>query len=882
MNFAVAAIKTILPSRAACALQETIFVNSQPAPIDQALRPKLIGPRFLAQYYRRAITLWSVIFFMIVGGIVWSDWQRQFALEVNLINQRVQESAVNLKAIIKAASDEITQLSSWANNFPKNAPVSSAHLAQKPLGSHQLATVEGEFSLDERAAWPPAQRLGQMLALSGAKQPRAGGAPSNHELGVAMLERIGDGLKTSDFLRWTYFNAASKDLLVVAPWAPKKDFLAGEPSIASFLAHAWTYEVATAGLPENNPGRQPYWTQAYPDQVGAGLMVSHGAPVYWGDEFVGVVATDLQLDFLNAFLRRFPDPEGVLVIANAQGQILGDRSEKPAGGPDGINRIGSVLPPDWRGADGQSPLQGLRKGGDLVFTSSLDAPGWTLVFKLPQATVNARVAKAYTTKFYLLLVLVLGAFVIQFVLWRMYVSPALLIADFVTRGATDTGQPVMPDIPGIWRPWFAAISRTFGERRHYLTQLQSSHDLLDQRVQERTHELLQANQALREKRAEAEQANLDKSRFLASASHDLRQPAHALGMFIDRLDLVSTDPQAKGLVASAKAAVREMQDMLDDMFDLSRLDVESAQTQIQSFPVSTLFDALQRGLANEANAKGLRFRVRPSATWLKTDPALLRRILLNLVNNSIRYTPAGSILVACRPTRSGTHARIEVWDSGIGIAPEDQQKVFQEFYQVANPQRDRRLGLGVGLSIVERCCRLLGLALSLRSALGEGTRVSVTVPLGKSNLDVSDDNVLQSCVPSEITGRQVMLIEDDAMGREAVAGMLAAWGYSVIAAESAKMAAEGLQKDQPPDIIISDLRLGDGVNGIEAVRMLRSLAGQKIPACVISGDTDVRVRQQVEAAGLILLSKPVRPAKLRSVLRHLTQFDSAENTKHQA
>lgn len=854
------------------------FVNPQPSPTDQVLRPKVIGPHALAQYYRRAIILWSVIFFMLVGGIFWSGWQRQFAIEVNLIKQRVQESAVNLKTIIKAASDEITQLSSWANNFPKNEPGSSANLVQKSLGSGQLAAVAGEFSLEERAAWPPAQRVGQMLALSGAKQPRAGGAPSNHDLGVAILDRLGDGLRTSDFLRWTYFNAASKDLLVVAPWAPKKDFLADEHSIASFLAHAWTYEVATAGSPENNPGRQPYWTKAYLDQVGAGLMVSHGAPVYWGDEFVGVVATDLQLDFLNAFLRHFPDPDGMLVIANAQGQILGDRSEKTAVGPDGIKRIDSVLSPDWHGAVGKSQLQGVRKGDDLLFTSSLGAPGWTLVFKLPQATVNARVAKAYTNKFYLLLVLVLSAFVIQYVLWRMYVSPALLIADFVTRGATDTEQPVMPDIPGIWRPWFAAISRTFGERQHYLTQLQSSHELLEQRVQERTQELLQANQELRDKRAEAEQANLDKSRFLAAASHDLRQPAHALGMFIDRLDLFSSDPQSKGLVVSAKAAVREMQDMLDDMFDLSRLDVESTQIQIQSFPISTLFDALQHGLANEANAKGLRLRVRPSAVWLKTDPTLLRRILLNLVNNSIRYTRAGSILVACRPTLSGTHARIEVWDSGIGIAPEDQQKVFQEFYQVANPQRDRRLGLGVGLSIVERCCRLLGLPISLRSALGAGTRVTITVPLSKSNLEMRDENDLLSSVPNETTGRHVLLIEDDAMGREALAGMLTAWGYSVIAAEGAKMAADGLQKDQPPDIIISDLRLGDGVNGIEAVRRLQILAGQKIPACVISGDTDARARQEVEAAGLILLSKPVRPAKLRSVLRHMTDLAPEKRT----
>jgi signal transduction histidine kinase len=407
--------------------------------------------------------------------------------------------------------------------------------------------------------------------------------------------------------------------------------------------------------------------------------------------------------------------------------------------------------------------------------------------------------------------------------------------------------------------------------------LMTSHtEELQTEVARQTLALTQVNQELREKRAEAEQANLDKSRFLASASHDLRQPAHALGMFIDRLDQLTHDTQSKGLVVSAKTAVREMQDMLDDMLDLSHLDAKSTQTQtqIQSFPLNTLLDALRSGLENEATAKGLRFRVRPSTAWLRTDFSLLRRILLNLVNNSIRYTSSGCILVACRPTHAGTHARIEVWDSGIGIGPEDQKQVFQEFYQVANPQRNRRLGLGVGLSIVERCCRLLKLPLSLRSVLGAGTRVTVTVPLTDAKPEVPDEDILRSSVSSELNGCQVMVIEDDEMGREALVGLLASWGYSVIAVEGAKMAADRLQKDQPPDIIISDLRLGEGINGIDAILMLRSLAGQKIAACVISGDTDGQVRQQVEAAGLILLSKPVRPAKLRSVLRRISLPES--------
>ncbi len=483
---------------AACAPTEQLLVNLQFKPIDQVASAKISGAGLLTRFYLRIISLGTVIFVLVVSGIFWIGWQRQYAIEVNLINQRVQESAVNLKFIIKAASGEITQLSSWANNFPNNAPDARAHLFPKTLGTAHPLISDAEISLDARAAWPPEQRLGQMLALSSAKQPRAGGAPSNLDMGVALLDRVGDGLKTSDFLRWTYFNAAAKDLLVVAPWMSKKDFLAEEPHISSFLAHSWTLEVATAGLPENNPKRQPYWTQAYLDQGGAGLMVSHGAPVYWGNEFVGIVATDLQLDFLNVFLRQFPDPEGVLTISNAQGQILGDRSGKTAAGSTGIKLLADVLPPASRGVVGQPPLQGLRIGNELVFSTRLEDPRWTILFELPQATVNARVARAFAYNFYLLLVLVIGYVVIQYALWRMYVSPALQIADFVAHGAAGTQPPAQPKVPGIWLPWFTAMSRAFGERQHYLAELQSSHALLDQRVQERTRELEAANDQLKE------------------------------------------------------------------------------------------------------------------------------------------------------------------------------------------------------------------------------------------------------------------------------------------------------------------------------------------------------------------------------------------------
>ena len=377
---------------------------------------------------------------------------------------------------------------------------------------------------------------------------------------------------------------------------------------------------------------------------------------------------------------------------------------------------------------------------------------------------------------------------------------------------------------------------------------------------------------LREKKEAAEAANREKAQFLSSASHDLRQPAHALGMFMERIEQVSDGPLAKGLVANAMAAVREMQDMLDSMFDLSHLDSESAQVKIQAFPINDVFDAVRSVLEGDAIAKGLRLRIRPSTVWLESDPSLISRILLNLVSNSIRYTDCGTVLLVCRPNQSGTHARIEVWDSGIGIASEDQEKVFQEFYQVANPQRDRRFGLGVGLSVVDRCCRLLNHPLSLRSRLGAGTRMTLVVPIAMRTPEEENAIFSPKLVNDEFIKAHVMLIEDDAMGRTALAGLLESWGYSVIAVESAKMAVEQIQTGPRPDIIVSDLRLGGGVDGIETIRLLRSMLDEEVAAFLISGDTSVEVREQVNASGLVLLSKPVRPGKLRSLLRHLANM----------
>lgn len=393
--------------------------------------------------------------------------------------------------------------------------------------------------------------------------------------------------------------------------------------------------------------------------------------------------------------------------------------------------------------------------------------------------------------------------------------------------------------------------------------LESGRDELEQRIAEATN-------ALREKKEEAETATLAKSRFLAAASHDLRQPTHALGMFVARLTQLRHDAETQHLIVNLDASVHALQDLLDALLDISRLDAGAVQVQVRPVELSEIFTQLRAALALSAEDKGLRLRFRPTTARLMTDPALLYRVMLNLVANALRYTRRGSVLVACRVGQDGQSVRIEVRDSGVGIAPEHQSAIFKEFYQVGNTERDRNKGLGLGLNIVERTVRLLGHELSLRSATGCGTCFSLQVPLMPADAQMPPPAVVLAPGSDDLAGLTILVIEDDLLARSGLVALLESWGARVRAHEDLDSALAELSSQGAPDVIVSDYRLPAYHTGIEAIRRLRLRAGRMVPACLMSGDTDASLILEAKNEGLTLLHKPVRPAKLRSLLRRLT------------
>ena len=378
-------------------------------------------------------------------------------------------------------------------------------------------------------------------------------------------------------------------------------------------------------------------------------------------------------------------------------------------------------------------------------------------------------------------------------------------------------------------------------------------------------------QQLRIRQEAAEAASQAKSRFLAAASHDFRQPTHAMGMFLARLSQLPHDSGIRQLVVGMEASVRTLQDMLENWFDVSRFGAGDVKVLAQPFSVAQVFSQLRDSFEAQALGKGLRLRIRPSLVWLHGDPFLLHRILFNLVSNALRYTQKGGVLVVCRLGRGKQQARIEVWDSGIGIHEAHHEKIFEEFYQVENLERNQAKGLGLGLSIVAHTCALLSLPLSMRSAPGHGTRFRVIAPVWQGEPNADPEIFVADAQPDPLVGMRVLVIEDDPLVRGALTQLRASWGCRVMVADGPAQACVLVGAGQGPNIIACGYRLRDDTDGIKAVHVVRQVAGREIPAFLISGDTGNTARKQAQVAGLVLLDKPVRPAKLRSLLRRLGQ-----------
>ncbi len=402
------------------------------------------------------------------------------------------------------------------------------------------------------------------------------------------------------------------------------------------------------------------------------------------------------------------------------------------------------------------------------------------------------------------------------------------------------------------------------------TQRPSSPDPTDQRVAKLEREADQAREQAGHALAAAHQAVREKTRFLAAASHDLRQPVHAIGLFVGALKEEIRDGRGRYLVDRLERSMAGLDELFNRLLDISRLDAGTIDPRISVFAIVPLLQTLETRFAHMAQQRNLDLRVHmPRPCSVRSDPALLVEILMNLLSNAFRYTEHGGILMGTR--RRGDRLLIQVWDTGIGIAPEQIDKIFGEFVQLGNSSRDRRHGLGLGLAIVRRLSDGLNCPVAVRSRPKRGTVFEISVPLSAEPAPVEQPTD-PDFDPAILQGMLVLVVDDELdilIGMEA---LLVSWGCFVILARSVAEARRHLdQAERFPDLLITDHRLGENTGSADVVAAVTELVPVPVPVIVVSGDATAHLQDLSARHGWALLPKPVNPERLRSLVVALTQ-----------
>ncbi len=434
------------------------------------------------------------------------------------------------------------------------------------------------------------------------------------------------------------------------------------------------------------------------------------------------------------------------------------------------------------------------------------------------------------------------------------------------------------------KSYYPELSAKLDELEEERTRYKKLNEELEQRVAERTSELVTLNEQLRQEILEreqieqqlklakeaAEEANRNKDKYFAAASHDLLQPMNAARLLVAALRERALANDDAHLVERVHLALENAEDLITDLLDISKLDQKAVKPDISEFNLQQLLTSMEGEFQPVAHSKGLQLKAVSSSLSVRSDSRLLMRIIRNLISNAIRYTQDGRVLIGCR--RQGDIVSIQVWDTGDGIPVDQQEYIFKEFRQMARHKGKNRQGLGLGLAIVERISRMLEHPVLLSSVEGRGSMFSVQVPLAEQVAPLRPSVTYFVPPPDRLQGLTILVIDNEESILVSMDALLSQWGCQVITAASEEEASElCLDEELVPDAILADFHLHDDKLGTDAVQNLRETFGQEIPAVILTADRSSECRHLFSQLRLPVLNKPVKPGKLRALLTHLLE-----------
>ena len=421
------------------------------------------------------------------------------------------------------------------------------------------------------------------------------------------------------------------------------------------------------------------------------------------------------------------------------------------------------------------------------------------------------------------------------------------------------------DTQGTPFSWFQAAAKLEETVRTRTRELELLNDRLKRELQSRREIEL----ALKQAKQQAELANQSKTRFLAAASHDLRQPLNSALLFLESIDDEDLAENDRNLVRRSRLALAALNNLLGTLLDVARLDAGDIEANVVDFPIAALLERLGPEFQAVARAAGIGLRFRPSDAWIRTDAHLLETVLRNLISNAIRYTPSGNVLIGCRRREQGL--MICVYDTGVGIQSAHLEAIFDAYYQVPSAERRSNSGIGLGLSIVSRIANLLSLERVVRSEPGRGSLFAVLVPYGSAGEEATRPPWQDVSPGSHHSRPALVVVIDD--NEDALAGMsavLGKWGCRAVTATAATDAVVQLiSGDLEPDLIVSDYHLAEGIKGDEAIAEVQREFDRPSSAAIMTSDPDPALRKSLQERGFVVLDKPLNLAKLRAMIERV-------------
>jgi len=463
-------------------------------------------------------------------------------------------------------------------------------------------------------------------------------------------------------------------------------------------------------------------------------------------------------------------------------------------------------------------------------------------------------------------------------LYRAYVAYLTCAMGGVMIAVAMAGGPVMWPALFLTSVYYALTcmqARTADRATRRSIALKLENDRLVTELRAESQRALAAQEA-------AERADRDKSRFLAAASHDLRQPLHAMGLFLESLQRSPLSDHQRTVLGHAHAASGAAAEMLTTLLDYSRLEAGVVKVRPAPFALQPLLSALEQEFGGQADTAGLVYRTRETSAAAHADRSLVGLVMHNFISNALRYTDRGGVLIACR-TR-GKRLALEVWDTGAGIPQHQWEDIFREFHQLGNSERDRRKGLGLGLAIVQRLAREMGTSVEVVSRPGRGSVFRLWLDRWQGALE-DDSAMAPSSDAHTLSGLKILAIDDDEAVRTGMQSLLQSWGCLCITAESSKDALECLEDstlDFAPDLIITDFRLRHEETGKQVLQALRAYLGTPVPAIILTGDTSPQRLRDAQSTSALLLHKPVSTSQLRDAMVQLITQPHTAHPPHTA